>query len=150
MPWKPKRPCSWPGCPKLTEGRYCEEHEKLANQRYERYGRSKEEKKRYGSRWTKIRNMYIAKHPLCELCLKEGRLTWAEEVHHIVPLGHGGSHAESNLMALCKACHSRITAEMGDRWHDRKLKNSVQKREGQGGLGSPGPVPAGTGVGPHA
>jgi hypothetical protein len=23
------------------------------------------------------------------------------------------------LMALCKSCHSRITAESGDRWHDR-------------------------------
>lgn len=27
MPYKPKRPCSWPGCPNLTHGRYCEEHQ---------------------------------------------------------------------------------------------------------------------------
>ena len=31
MPRKPKRPCSFPGCPKLTEGRFCEEHEKEEN-----------------------------------------------------------------------------------------------------------------------
>lgn len=28
MPRKPKRPCSFPGCPNLTDGRFCEEHEK--------------------------------------------------------------------------------------------------------------------------
>ena len=31
MPRKPKRPCSYPGCPKLTDGRFCEEHQKLIN-----------------------------------------------------------------------------------------------------------------------
>lgn len=29
MPRKPKRPCSYPGCPKLVDGQYCEEHQKL-------------------------------------------------------------------------------------------------------------------------
>ena len=57
--------------------------------------------------------------PLCEECLNQERLTPSKEVHHIVPLEKGGTHDEHNLMALCKACHSRITAEMGDRWHDR-------------------------------
>ena len=28
MPRKPKRPCSYPGCPKLTDGRFCEEHQR--------------------------------------------------------------------------------------------------------------------------
>lgn len=120
MPRKPKKPCAYPGCPRLTEKRYCEEHEKLVNQQYEKYGRSKEEKKRYGSRWQKIRDAYIHAHPMCEQCLKEGRLTPASEVHHIVPLGHGGTHDFSNLMSLCKPCHSRITAEMGDRWHRKR------------------------------
>ncbi len=26
MPRKPKRPCSYPGCPNLCDGRFCEEH----------------------------------------------------------------------------------------------------------------------------
>lgn len=39
MPRKPKRPCSYPGCPKLTDRRFCEEHTKLENKRYEKYGR---------------------------------------------------------------------------------------------------------------
>ena len=39
MPTKPKRPCSYPGCPRLTNGRYCEEHAKLEARRYEKYDR---------------------------------------------------------------------------------------------------------------
>lgn len=29
-------------------------------------------------------------------------------VHHIVPLGCGGTNAMSNLMALCSRCHGRV------------------------------------------
>lgn len=36
MPRKPKRPCSYPGCPNLTDGRFCPEHEKMEAKRYER------------------------------------------------------------------------------------------------------------------
>jgi len=28
MPRKPKRPCSFPGCPELTDGRYCDMHQR--------------------------------------------------------------------------------------------------------------------------
>ena len=58
-------------------------------------------------------------HYLCEDCLARGIYKPAKEVHHILPLEKGGTHNESNLMALCKSCHSRITAEMGDRWHKK-------------------------------
>ena len=122
MPWKPKHPCRYPGCPKLTEERYCEEHKKLVDQQYDRYGRDPVAKKRYGSAWRKIRARFLAEHPLCEQCRKEGRLTKATEVHHIVPLDHGGTHDESNLMALCKPCHSRISIELGDRFHKFRKK----------------------------
>ena len=59
-------------------------------------------------------------HPLCEMCEQDGRLTKANEVHHVLPLSQGGTHDESNLMSLCKSCHSKITAKTGDRWHNRK------------------------------
>ncbi|MGB4153380.1 MAG: HNH endonuclease signature motif containing protein, partial [Bacillota bacterium] len=59
---------------------------------------------------------YIAAHPLCEQCEKLDRITPAQEVHHIKPLSQGGTHAKDNLMALCKPCHSRITALEGGRW----------------------------------
>lgn len=116
MPRKPKRPCSHPGCPRLTEGRFCAEHDKQEERRYNKYQRDPETKRRYGSAWQRIRKQYVAEHPLCEECRKAGRLTPVQEVHHIRPLSAGGTHDPDNLMALCKPCHSRITALEGGRW----------------------------------
>lgn len=73
-------------------------------------------KKRYGRQWKKIRDRYIKLHPMCEQCKRDGKLTEAQEVHHIVPLSKGGTHDEENLMALCTNCHSTITAKEGGRW----------------------------------
>lgn len=116
MPRKPKTPCSHPGCPELTESRYCENHAKLEASRYEKYDRDPATRKRYGKAWKRIRDRYIGSHPLCEECQKQGRMTPAGEVHHVLPLARGGTHEESNLMALCTPCHSAISARNGDRW----------------------------------
>ena len=116
-PQSQKRPCSYPGCPKLTDGRFCEEHAKAEAKRYEKYDRDPAVRRRYGRAWKRIRDRYIQEHPLCELCQRDGRLTPAEEVHHKVPLSEGGTHARDNLVALCKSCHARIHAQRGDRWH---------------------------------
>lgn len=116
MPKKPKRPCSYPGCPALAEDRYCEPHQKEMDARYNRYERDPATRKRYGRTWKRVRDRYIKEHPLCEECRKYNRLTPAEEVHHIRPLSKGGTHAEENLMSLCTSCHSEITARMGGRW----------------------------------
>ena len=97
VPTKPKRPCSYPGCPKLTDGRFCEEHAKAEAKRYEKYDRDPAVRRRYGRAWKRIRDRYIQEHPLCELCQRDGRLTPAEEVHHKVPLSEGGTHARDNL-----------------------------------------------------
>lgn len=120
MPTKPKRPCAYPHCGKLCDsGCYCEEHTKIVNKEYNRFQRNPASNRRYGRLWRKTRDRYIKLNPLCEQCKKNGKLTQAQEVHHILPLSQGGSNKEENLMALCKPCHSRITAEMGDRWHKR-------------------------------
>jgi len=66
-------------------------------------------KERYGRAWRRIRDRYIAAHPLREQCAAAGRITPAREVHHIVPLASGGTHGEDNLLALCSPCHSGIT-----------------------------------------
>ena len=115
MPRKPKQPCAYPGCPNLSDGRYCEQHRKLVEKNYEQYSRDPEVHKKYGRAWKRIRDSYVHKHPLCEQCLKEGRYVAVEEVHHIVPLAEGGSNDESNLMSLCRSCHEKIHHERGDR-----------------------------------
>ena len=116
MPRKPRKPCRYPGCSALTDDSYCPEHKRLVAAQYNRYERTPDMKKRYKGPWPAIRRRFLAGHPLCEMCLREGMYTEAREVHHILPLADGGSHDTSNLMALCKPCHSRITATEGGRW----------------------------------
>lgn len=119
MPYKPRRPCSYPGCPNLTNGRYCDEHAKLENQRYEKYERNPATRKRYGRAWKRIRDSYAAAHPLCEQCLQEDKYIKTEQIHHKIPLSRGGTHDKDNLIALCRECHARIHAKSGDRWHSK-------------------------------
>ncbi len=115
MPKKPKHPCAHPGCPNLTDRQYCADHEKEERRKYDRYERRPDVNRKYGRAWKRIRDRYAAEHPLCELCLKEGRLTPVEEVHHILPVSRGGTHARSNLMSLCQSCHTKIHHDLGDR-----------------------------------
>jgi 5-methylcytosine-specific restriction protein A len=102
MPRKPLKPCKHPGCPNLTEHDYCDAHAPL-----HRSDRASAGKRGYTSRWQKASKAYLRKHPLCAACLKEGRITKAAVVDHIVP--HRGNRQlfwdESNWQPLCKHCH---------------------------------------------
>ncbi len=120
MPRKPKRPCSYQGCPNLTYERFCEEHKREENKRYEKYERPYDAHKRYGRAWKAVRDSYVREHPLCEVCFKNGLLIPAEHVHHIKPISEGGGNNKSNLMSVCKSCHSKIHAKRGDRWNKRR------------------------------
>ena len=115
MTSKPKRPCSYPGCPNLSNGQYCEEHRKMERKRYDKYERDPNINKTYGRAWKRIRDRHITLPPLCEMCLKEDMLTPAQEVHHILPISKGGTHSQDNLMSLCRSCHNKIHIEMGER-----------------------------------
>ncbi len=120
MPMKPKKPCSYPGCPNLTDGRYCPEHKRKVNSDYEKYGRDKTAKSRYGRAWKRIRDKYASEHPFCELCLQRGVAVPTEQIHHVMPLSEGGTHDRNNLIALCKSCHSHIHAKRGDYWRGKR------------------------------
>ena len=117
MPYKPKHPCAYPGCGRLAVSeQYCAEHKKQMDKQYNQHQRDPASNKRYGRSWKRIRDRYIKANPLCEECKNQGKLTPAEEIHHIIPLSKDGGNNEENLMSLCKSCHSRITVESGDRW----------------------------------
>ena len=106
MPMKPKKPCRHPGCPKLTDGLYCEEHEAL-----HRGDRASSSKRGYNRQWQKARVRYLKAHPLCVQCLKEGHAVTATVVDHIRP--HRGDPVlfwdEKNWQSLCKPCHDKKT-----------------------------------------
>lgn len=115
VPHRPKHPCAVPGCPNLTDERYCEEHRVSERRKYDKFERDPGVNKKYGRGWRSIRDKYATSHPLCEMCLKEGRFTPVQEVHHRVPVSRGGSNSWSNLMSLCQSCHMKIHHELGDR-----------------------------------
>lgn len=121
MPRKPKRPCSYPGCPRLTDGQYCDEHRKQRDREYNRYGRDEFTQNFYNTpEWKFSRIRQLADHPFCEECLKVGKRTKATIVDHIVPIKQGGEKfAPSNLQSLCWSCHSRKSAEEGSRWRNK-------------------------------
>lgn len=70
------------------------------------------------STWRNIRKAYLMENPECELCSARGKVTLAEEVHHIDHIADANNELDAmdrafdsgNLMSLCKACHSRIHA----------------------------------------
>ena len=65
----------------------------------------------YDSRWRKARKLFLERNPLCVECRKEGRLTPATVVDHIIP--HRGDQKlfwdETNWQPLCKEHHDRKT-----------------------------------------
>lgn len=120
MPRKPLKPCHYPGCPKLTEERYCKKHQKEIDREYNKSSRPY--KKLYNfSHWQRLRKHVLTKQPLCVICLKEKRITPATVVDHIKP--HKGDvklfFDINNLQPLCKGCHDRKTAKEDGRWERR-------------------------------
>ena len=63
----------------------------------------------YGRRWRKARAAFLAEHPLCDYCEREGRITAANVVDHVQP--HRGDPAlfwdAENWQPLCKPHHDR-------------------------------------------
>ncbi len=109
MPYKPKSPCCYPGCPELTHERYCEKHKGQAAREYNRYARDDNSKKFYNSSaWRRLAAEQLKKEPLCVMCLKEGRARPAEIADHIKPIREGGAKLDiDNLQSLCRACHNK-------------------------------------------
>ena len=116
MPYKPAKPCAHPGCAALTDKRLCPDHAKQEARRYEQQQRDPATARRYGRSWQRLRAAYLTAHPLCVMCLVEGKCVPAVLVHHRLPLADGGGNDEANLQALCQPCHSAHHARDGSRW----------------------------------
>lgn len=117
---------------------------------------AKDKQEIYNSReWKELR---IAKlrstNGLCEECMKQGIVTSARCVHHVVPIETARTKDEmkrlaidcglQGLKALCFACHARIHKEMGsntakivraraearqDRWADNLMSKFIKKED---------------------
>ena len=108
MPYRPKKPCSFPGCPNLTDGRYCEKHRALEPERI-----SGSRNGFYSSpEWKKVRKAFLLEHPFCAVCGRPATI-----VDHLVPIKDGGALLdENNFQPLCWSCHSKKSIEDGSRY----------------------------------
>lgn len=110
MPSKQKSLCTEPGCTAFAEiGNKCKDHYKRI-----RKDSRKEYKGWYSNKpWRILRKKWLFSNPLCVECKKQGILTPADTVDHIIP--HRGEwHLfmdPENLQSLCKECHDRKTAK---------------------------------------
>ncbi len=124
--------------------------------RCKNHQQAKDKAEIYNSReWKELR---IAKlrstNGLCEECLKEGIVTSARCVHHVVPIETARTKDEmkrlaidcglQGLKSLCFACHARIHKELGsntakvvkaraearqDRWADNLMQRFMTPKD---------------------
>jgi 5-methylcytosine-specific restriction protein A len=67
----------------------------------------------YDGRWQRFRKIYLARHPLCVECEKEGVIEPATDVDHIKPVTGPNDpdfYYEDNMQALCCRHHKIKTA----------------------------------------
>ena len=124
MPTYPKHACLTQGCPTLVErGKArCSLHD-VKHQRENETIRGTAHERGYDSRWAKARKTFLLSHPLCAECQRQGRVTAARVVDHIVP--HQGDQRlfwdQANWQPLCDYtstfnCHGAKTSkEANDR-----------------------------------
>ena len=92
----------------------------------------------YNSReWHDTRTAQLRCHPLCELCLKEGRVVSATCVHHIHPIEDSGSMAEmrmwafkeDNLQSLCNYHHAEVHRQAASHTREAVRERAKARQE---------------------
>ena len=59
------------------------------------------------NRWKRTSETKRRINPLCELCIKEDKVTVATQVDHIIPLDQGGDpFVMNNLQSICNYHHN--------------------------------------------
>jgi 5-methylcytosine-specific restriction protein A len=108
MPSKPKRPCSQPGCPELTDGGKCEQHRKQETQRYDQQ-RGSAHSRGYTVRWRRYSQWFIRQpeNVFCKLQLA-GCTNLTGCVDHIQPCEPNDPlwFDPSNHQGSCTHCNS--------------------------------------------
>lgn len=113
----PSTPCRFKGCSGLVNSRlkrgYCDKHAHLRTQSNWSSHQQKQgntTKRGYGHAWRQRRADVLARdHFLCQVCLKNGYVTPATAVDHIINKASGGTDDMDNLQSICHACHKSKT-----------------------------------------
>jgi 5-methylcytosine-specific restriction protein A len=111
MPNAPRHPCNRPGCPTLTDKRFCDTHSRECRRREVRTKGNTTERG-YGSDWQKLRNVHIKIFPLCKdpYAVHLGRPVIASHVDHIQSISEAPHRRldPTNLQSLCANCHNSL------------------------------------------
>jgi hypothetical protein len=115
----PSYACKHPTCTNYLNAKgYCAECVQLGRQQgqsrhtvYDQHCRNPERKKFYNSTaWRIARRTKLTHSPGCERC----RVVFAQHVHHVIPLEKCTLQQrteQTNLLAVCTACHNIIEGE---------------------------------------
>lgn len=66
-------------------------------------------RKNYPANWEEIREEVIEENN--HECIGCQRTSTPLEIHHVIPVSQGGSHAKSNLEPVCPDCHAAAHGE---------------------------------------
>jgi 5-methylcytosine-specific restriction protein A len=70
--------------------------------------------------WKNLRAEKLRRFPLCEMCIRERRISKACQIDHIRAISAGGAALDiRNLQSLCHSCHSRKTNHIEKLGHSR-------------------------------
>lgn len=60
-----------------------------------------------GSRWRKKRKLYINRHPFCEVCQLQNKVSEGKFLDHVIRIESGGAeYDDENLMIMCERHHN--------------------------------------------
>ena len=81
-------------------------------------------------RWRSLRNYFIQKNPLCNICKRKGITEGAQMVDHIKPIskfGMGVATDIKNLQSLCNKCHAKKSGQEGSEFR-KGIKDYKRKK----------------------
>lgn len=79
--------------------------------------------------WLKLReSVLIRDHYLCQSCLRDGTITTANTVHHIVPIEEDPDLAldADNCESICPPCHNQAHPEKGGGKKERRKNRKAR------------------------
>jgi len=127
MPRRPPHACAVSGCPALvSRGARCSDHERALRAEIDST-RPSPARRGYDAAWRRIRDTFLARHPLCVECTRDGRTTPATDVDHVLPLRRGGTHDHRNLQSLCRPHHSAKTVREDGRFGHRRALGAARR-----------------------
>jgi 5-methylcytosine-specific restriction protein A len=118
MPVRAASACARPGCRGLVRSGICSVCGPLrkASQAQHDALRGTPSERGYDWQWVQTRRLKLLAHPLCERCESEGRVSMAQDVHHIKPIRTAPDLRLdlSNLLSVCRSCHAMLEKEVRD------------------------------------